>query len=61
MSEAAVDINVLPEDLTVSEIETSTMRAVSIRILPFLILAYFLCVLDRVNVSFAALTMTLLP
>jgi len=57
MSEAAVDIDALSEDLTGSEIETSTIRAVSIRILPFLVLAYFLCVLDRVNVSFAALTM----
>ncbi len=32
------------------------MRAMSLRILPFLILAYFICVLDRVGVSFAALT-----
>jgi MFS transporter, ACS family, tartrate transporter len=40
-----------------SDIERSTMAAVSWRIIPFLVLAYFFCVLDRVNVSFAALTM----
>ena len=55
MSQIAVDA--LPEDMAESDIEKSTMRAVSVRILPFLILAYFICVLDRVNVSFAALTM----
>jgi hypothetical protein len=40
-----------------SDIERSTMAAVSWRVIPFLVLAYFFCVLDRVNVSFAALTM----
>lgn len=55
MSQIAVDA--LPKDMAESDIEKSTMRAVSARILPFLILAYFICVLDRVNVSFAALTM----
>lgn len=55
MSQIAVDA--LPKDIAESDIEKSTMRAVSVRILPFLILAYFICVLDRVNVSFAALTM----
>ena len=40
-----------------SEIETSTIRAISWRLIPFLVLAYFLSYLDRVNLSFAALTM----
>jgi ACS family tartrate transporter-like MFS transporter len=40
-----------------SEIETSTIRAISWRLIPFLILAYFLAYLDRVNLGFAALTM----
>ncbi|MDB5630095.1 MAG: permease, partial [Tardiphaga sp.] len=39
------------------EIERSTIRAISWRLIPFLILAYFLSYLDRVNLSFAALTM----
>src|ERR1700754_5009999 len=40
-----------------SAIETSTIRAISWRLIPFLILAYFLAYLDRVNLGFAALTM----
>jgi MFS transporter, ACS family, tartrate transporter len=40
-----------------SDIAQSTMSTVSRRLIPFLVLAYFFCVLDRVNVSFAALTM----
>ena len=40
-----------------SEIETSTIRAISWRLIPFLVLAYFLSYLDRVNLGFAALTM----
>ncbi len=40
-----------------SDIERSTIRATSWRLIPFLILAYFLSYLDRVNLSFAALTM----
>jgi len=54
MSQIAVES--MP-DLVASDVEKSTMRAVSWRLLPFLIVAYFTCVLDRVNVSFAALTM----
>src|SRR5580698_8194203 len=42
---------------TPSELETSTIRAISIRLIPFLVLAYFLAYLDRVNLGFAALTM----
>ena len=40
-----------------SAVETSTMRKVTWRIIPFLSLLYFVNFLDRVNVSFAALTM----
>jgi len=40
-----------------SEIEKSTIRAISWRLIPFLVLAYFLSYLDRVNLGFAALTM----
>lgn len=42
---------------TKSDIETSTIRAISWRLIPFLVLAYFLAYLDRVNLGFAALTM----
>ena len=38
-------------------IEQSTMRKVYLRILPFAVLTYFFCYLDRINVGFAALTM----
>jgi len=40
-----------------SEIERSTIRAISWRLIPFLVLAYFFSYLDRVNLGFAALTM----
>ena len=40
-----------------SELETSTVRAISWRLIPFLVLAYFFSYLDRVNLGFAALTM----
>jgi len=42
---------------TKSALETSTIRAISWRLIPFLVLAYFLAYLDRVNLGFAALTM----
>jgi ACS family tartrate transporter-like MFS transporter len=38
-------------------VEQSTARKVYWRLLPLAVLAYFLCYLDRINVSFAALTM----
>jgi hypothetical protein len=38
-----------------SDIETSTIRAISLRLIPFLVLAYFFSYLDRVNLGFAAL------
>src|SRR6476659_6725694 len=40
-----------------SDIETSTVRTISWRLIPFLVLAYFFSYLDRVNLGFAALTM----
>jgi hypothetical protein len=40
-----------------TEVETSTIRAISWRLIPFLVLAYFFSYLDRVNLGFAALTM----
>ncbi len=38
-------------------IEKSAMRKIYMRLLPFAILSYFLAYIDRINVSFAALTM----
>lgn len=39
------------------EIERQTMRAVGWRIVPFLVVCYFIAYVDRVNAGFAALTM----
>jgi MFS transporter, ACS family, tartrate transporter len=39
------------------ELEITTMRRVSWRLMPFLLLAYLICYIDRVNVGFAALQM----
>jgi ACS family tartrate transporter-like MFS transporter len=55
LSQAIADYQ--PVSSEADDIERSTITAVSYRIIPFLVLAYFFCVLDRVNVSFAALTM----
>ena len=41
----------------VDPLEARTIAKVSARLVPFLILCYFVAYLDRVNVSFAALTM----
>ncbi|HYM02197.1 MAG TPA: MFS transporter, partial [Stellaceae bacterium] len=38
-------------------LELRTMRAVYLRLVPFALVTYLLCYLDRINVSFAALTM----
>jgi MFS transporter, ACS family, tartrate transporter len=38
-------------------VEARTMRKVSARLIPFLVICYFIAFLDRVNVGFAALTM----
>ncbi|MEX3909989.1 MFS transporter, partial [Paraburkholderia sp. BR14319] len=39
------------------ELENRTMARVMARLVPFLILCYFVAYLDRVNVGFAALQM----
>ena len=39
------------------DLETRTMKRVMLRLVPFLILCYFIAYLDRVNVGFAALQM----
>src|SRR5579864_8441358 len=41
----------------VSELESSTIRKLFLRLLPFLFLLYIVAYLDRINVSFAALQM----
>jgi ACS family tartrate transporter-like MFS transporter len=38
-------------------LEARAMRNISVRLLPFLILCYFIAYIDRVNIGFAALTM----
>ena len=38
-------------------IEKSAMRKIYLRLLPFAVLSYFLAYIDRINGSFAALTM----
>ncbi|MDH4549869.1 MULTISPECIES: MFS transporter [Pseudomonas] len=38
-------------------VEQSTMRKMGIRLIPFLVLCYFIAYIDRVNIGFAALTM----
>jgi hypothetical protein len=38
-----------------SALQAATMRRVSWRLMPFLMLAYLLCYIDRVNVGFASL------
>jgi len=40
-----------------ADLEQRTMRKVTVRLVPFLILCYFVAYLDRVNVGFAGLTM----
>jgi D-galactonate transporter len=53
----AATTSIAAADIAKSELETSTIRAISWRLIPFLVLAYFFSYLDRVNVSLAALTM----
>jgi len=55
MSEAIGDFARLSSETR--NVEQSTISRVSYRLTPFLVVAYFFCVLERVNVSFAALTM----
>src|SRR6267154_4346777 len=55
MSQATIEIG--SASGAKSDVETSTIRAISWRLIPFLVLAYFFSYLDRVNLGFAALTM----
>jgi ACS family tartrate transporter-like MFS transporter len=55
MGRAVIDIG--PAQGAKTDLERTTIRAVSWRLIPFLVLAYFLAYLDRVNLGFAALTM----
>jgi D-galactonate transporter len=45
------------KDRPMDTVEQRTIRKVSLRLVPFLMLCYFVAYLDRVNVGFAALTM----
>src|SRR5437867_1923233 len=47
----------LPRTSIMEPLEQRTIAKVSARLVPFLIVCYFVAYLDRVNVSFAALTM----
>src|SRR5271165_4013312 len=40
-----------------ADLEKSTLRKVSLRIIPFIMLLYFMVFVDRVNIGFASLTM----
>src|SRR5437868_7669714 len=39
------------------ELERRTLRKITLRIVPFIMLLYFIAFIDRVNIGFAALTM----
>jgi MFS transporter, ACS family, tartrate transporter len=57
-SDLSLQIDKIPEKSTMDRtLEHTTMGKLYRRLLPFAVLAYFLCYLDRINVSFAALTM----
>ena len=43
----------MKNDISIAEVEKSTIRKLSFRILPFLILCYFIAYIDRVNIGFA--------
>jgi ACS family tartrate transporter-like MFS transporter len=45
------------DDMKSAALEKSAMRKIYIRVLPFTLLSYFLAYIDRINVSFAGLTM----
>ncbi|MEY2540693.1 MAG: transporter, family, tartrate transporter, partial [Verrucomicrobiota bacterium] len=40
-----------------AELETRVLRRITLRIVPFVMLLYFIALIDRVNIGFAALTM----
>jgi len=47
----------MPANLAAQDLEARVVRKITLRILPFVMLLYFVSFLDRVNVGFAALTM----
>jgi MFS transporter, ACS family, tartrate transporter len=47
----------MPSAQISGEIETRVLRKVTLRIVPFVMLLYFVAFIDRVNIGFAALTM----
>ena len=47
----------MPAPSTERQLEAATMRRVSWRLMPFLLTAYLIAYIDRVNVGFAALQM----
>jgi ACS family tartrate transporter-like MFS transporter len=47
----------MPNSIEPSPIETATIRRVAVRIIPFLMICYFIAFVDRVNAGFAALQM----
>jgi Bacterial regulatory helix-turn-helix protein, lysR family/LysR substrate binding domain len=49
--------NMQTEVTYASELEARVMRKISFRIVPFIMLLYFIAFIDRVNIGFAALTM----
>ncbi len=40
-----------------AELEKRVLRKITLRIVPFVMLLYFIAFIDRVNIGFAALTM----
>ncbi|MEA2738713.1 MAG: transporter, family, tartrate transporter [Acetobacteraceae bacterium] len=55
----SASVSSTPEDGTPEEaaLERATLRKVYLRVVPFCFVLYILCYVDRINVSFAALTM----
>ena len=47
----------MPEPAQIPQIEAETIRRVTVRIIPFLMVCYFIAFVDRVNAGFAALHM----
>jgi ACS family tartrate transporter-like MFS transporter len=47
----------LEEARVASEIQTRVLRKITWRIVPFIMLLYFVAFIDRVNIGFASLTM----
>ncbi|MDF0733049.1 MFS transporter [Pseudomonas entomophila] len=48
----------MSQETALSAVERSTLRKIGWRIVPFLVLCYFIAYVDRVNIGFAALTMS---